>query len=83
MMVSFTLVAVGLLVVGVSQTVAMPHPRVGHRSATLPIPEPRWQSRVFDDLGHVEAWLDKLEACGVTDREFSVSADKTFLVRWR
>lgn len=83
MMMSFVLIAVGLLTLGVSHTVAMPHPRVKRSSGPIPVPAPRWQTRSFSSLSHVEAWLDHLECSGVVERDFSIADDKTFLVRWR
>jgi hypothetical protein len=42
-----------------------------------------WQSRCFDSLQDVEAWLDHLESEGVADRDLHLRDDGQFLVRWR
>ena len=55
-------------------------------SAEAPAPaecDDDWQSRYFDSLQEVEAWLDHLESAGVADRDLHLQNDGQFLVRWR
>ena len=53
----------------------------GARTASPP--GPGWQVNVYRSLAEVEAALDALEVCGVTEREVHALANDVFAVRWR
>jgi hypothetical protein len=42
-----------------------------------------WQVKVLKSLSDVEAFLDQLEHCRITEREMLILANDSFAVRWR
>jgi hypothetical protein len=46
-------------------------------------PADGWQVQTLASLSDVEAFLDHLEHCRITEREMIILSNATFAVRWR
>ena len=42
-----------------------------------------WQVKTLNSLSAVEAFLDQLEYCRITERELVILSNDSFAVRWR
>ena len=52
-------------------------------NAARPAKSDTWTTVQFTDLSQVEDALDRLEACGIVEREVEVISADRFAVRWR
>ena len=43
----------------------------------------QWRVKTFDNLRAVEEFLDRLDACGITERRLTLVDENTFEVRWQ
>ncbi len=58
-------------------------PKTCCRSATPPGTVAEWQVSVVASLRDAEEMLDRLENCGVVERELETLGHNRFAVRWR